>query len=1061
MDNDTGAEPLPKTRVTDRNRDDARARVDAILQDDARSLLEHRFEERQAAALQARGGSSGGDGPWPQPRAADDFFEQGAQAANAESDQRFAGSGEPTFQRVEDDSDDDEGPYGAHYESDEEDGYRYRRKAGAGDAVAEDDYTGSAGVSAKELPWTMACNKEELQKYTCAFCKTAPAACFQAPEHLYNETYAKQQHRFPGRDAFHLNNDALDRVQFCAWKMAGTKGERKRCKEARAVCSGRPCRIRAGMIDAEAEAKWLSYTPVNQGKFNFNQRHDCAQILLRSVCKLRLVVVREAEEDSFDRKVLGRWMEAALDDLAQICYWMCIQQKYFVTAGTLLTAESDAFGLRLDDDARADLAEKMARVPARMFVALLKKHLLDIDPKWGGSELGYGPNNGARNGWYWEIMKNLLGRCWPNPLFVAYVELKVRQWIAMDCPFDAQGRPRFVLKQQRHNPLLTDFWDGPEAQSKLLAPVFEHANAIMGRLNKPSARSGYWSNAFAAIQQAMKAGGRQTQLWQVMVIARALADPMADSRANAPLVIKTKKRGKEFAVRDNSFIQKEDLDMVGCLNSAALGLRLAEAKEHALQRALPQWVLDAATAKEMTLGAYFKEELLQSLTLVRIDGNLGFAVGPKPEILDESGTRPALVNGAREKVALRMSRIAGVAGGIGKRVIGSVWRRTPTKERVYEFTGRGLLTDDPTQWTPEMEQIHTELTQSQYEAPGRAMDGVVRELVRIFDATGELPTLVTHPLKFDQLCAKEGPNTAQVLMGSANRISAAHAHFNLIRAAKGASTSANLNIMAEVTTADVLFPGQQPGQSDAAWKARTVELIDGWKSDARMMLWGKYPSQQYQDQHGKRAEFLRQRTDEYQQYRHPILRFFFAPYTPALEKQLASLDVALAQFLQDVRLPAPLRPYQVRAAAQPRRASARQPGARDTARRHGAVGGELRARRARGPRRGLAGGQGGLLYARHRPPGALRRDGAERPQGEVQRPLRKARALHPTEGAAELRGVAAEVAHRRRRAGLPPPRRAAAAPEVRGQGLPQAVGRAAPSLPAPAGSPATQGSVRR
>jgi hypothetical protein len=920
MDDDTGAEQLPATKVTQRDLDAAQQRVGAVLQEQERRLLQTRIAE--IADQRQLAHRSRSEGPWPQPHATDDFFMQGADAARDEPNQRFVRDCQQGFQCMEDDSDDDAGPYGEHFESDEEDGYRFRRKAGAGDAVADDDQTGKAGVSATELPWTTSCNKEELQKLKCAFCKTAPAACIQTPLHLYNETYAKQQRRFPTRDAFHLNNDALDQVELCARMLASEeKSERRRCREARAVCTCRPCRISAGMIDTEAEAKWLSYSPVDKGKFNFNQRHDCPQILLRSLCKLRLVVVREAEEGGFDEEVLGRWMVASLDDLAQNSYWMCIQQKYFVTTGTLLTAESEKFGLRLDNDARADLAEKMARVPVRMFVSLFKKHLLDVHT-WTGTELGYGPNNGTRKSWYWEITKNLLGRCWPKPLFVAYVELKVRQWIATDCPLDAQGRPRFVLKQLRNDPLLTDFWDGPEPQSKLLAPVFEHANVIMGRLNKPTARSGYWSSAFGAIQAACKTGGRNTELWQVMAIARALADPLADARANAPLVTKNKKRGKEFAVRDNSFIQKEDLDMVGCLNSAALGLRLAGAKEHALQRALPQWIHDAATAKEMTLGAYFKNELLKDLTLVRMGGNVGFAVGPKPEILDESGRRFAVINMTREKAALRMSCLAGVAAGIGKRTVKRIFGRARSKP-VNEYTGLGMLTDDPTQWTPEMENIHIALTQSQYDAPGRAMDGVVRELVWIFDATGKLPTLATHPLHFDQLCAKEGPNTARVLMGCAHRISAAHDHFNLIRDTNGVSTSANLNIMAEVTTADVLFPGQPPGQSDAAWKARKVELINGWKSDVRVMLRGKHPSQPYKDQYDKRDVFLRQRNEEYQQYRHPILRFFFAPYTPALEKALGNLDVALAQFLQDVRLPAPLRQYQMR--ARPRNLAALPP----------------------------------------------------------------------------------------------------------------------------------------
>ena len=894
MDNDTGAEPLPKTEVTDKHRKEAQETVNGVLQRDANRLLELRYEECKAAAKQARGGSGGGSGPWPQPHAADDYFEQGAQAAEGVPDQPFVRGDQQDFQRAEDDSDDDEGSYGGHSESDEEDGYRCRRDPAAGDVVPDTDYYGRAGVSAKELPWTMACNKDEMQKLKCAFCKTEQAACIQSPEHLYNETYAKQQHRFPERDAFHLNNDALDRVKFCAERVAGKNGERRRCREARAVCKERLCRISAGMLDAEAEAKWLSYTPVNKSKFNFNQRHDCPQILVRSLCKLRLVVVREVEEGSFDEKVLGRCMKAALEDLAQISYWMCIQQKYFITAGTLLTAESVAFGLRLDDDARTDLAEKMARVPARMFVALLKEHLLDV-VRWTGVELGYGPNNGDRKSWYWEIMKKLLGRCWPNPLFVAYVELKVRQWIAMDCPFDAQGRPRFVLKQQRHDPLLTDFWDGPDVQSKLLAPVFEHAKAIMGRLNKPSARSGYWSNAFKDIQQSMKAGGRQTQLWQVMVIARALADPIAESRANAPLVIKNKIPGKEFAIRDNSFITSyQDLDMLGCLNSAALGLRLAEAKDLALTRALPKGIRDAAAAKKVTVGAHFVSEYLQVLTLVRIGSSAKFAVGPKPEILDESGTRQAVVNSSREKAASHVSRLAGVAAGIGKRVVKGVFGRQRPK-RVDECERKGLLTNDPTQMTREMEGIYEAQAQSQYAAPGLAMDGVVRQLVCIFEATGDLPTLATHPMHFDQLCAKMGPSAAQFLMVRANEISAAHMHFNLIRAAKGVITSKNFNIMAPVTTADVLFPGQQPGQSDAAWKARKVELIRGWKSDVRVMLRGKQPSQQHE------------------KYQHPMLHPFFAPYTPALEKELGSLEAALAQFLQPVSLPAPLQRFQMRA----------------------------------------------------------------------------------------------------------------------------------------------------
>ena len=849
----------------------AQMRMDEVLRGDHTSFFSMRFAVKEGQTTPMAVDNN--NGPWPQPNVADDYFEQGQRAAQDHPTQRFARGGGTTFQSEHVERASDGALYAAQWEVGD-DGTVYLKDAGDGDMVHDVDRAGSAGVSAKDLPSTMACSEAIFATHTCAFCNRKDVVVgFQMLSDVFNETRAKKL--FAGAPEDAATKKAMDELAVCVEAIGGTPDQRKWCMQARAVCKARECRMRAGMIDAVTEAKWLALTGENQRKHDFNRKHHYKTGMLDSLCKVHLLYADDRCERS--------WVPAVLDDMTKISYWMCLQQKYFITAGTLLATESEAFGLRLNEDARANLAEKMAQAPALMFIKLLTKHVLDLS-RGKGTDLG---NNGKRLGvtqsWYWHITKNLLGRCWPKPLFVAYVELKVQQWIATGCPCDAQGRPRFVLKQQPDNPLLPDFWNGPEAQSKLLQPVFQDAKRTMGLLNRKEKKAQHSTNLWQAIQQATKTSGpngRPTRLHEVMALARCVGDPMADGRANAPLVHVTRIRGKEYAVRDHSFITSDqDLDMIGCLDSAALGLQLAEAKEFALQRALPKGIVDAATAKEMTVGAYFVSEYLQVLTLVRIGSSAMFAVGPKPEILDESGTRYAVVNAGREKAASRITRNASFTG-IVKRTLKCIFNRTRRK-RVDEQGRVGLRTKNRAECTPEVQGVLKGLTEEQYDAPGLAMDHVVRELVRILVATGELPTLATHPLPIDRVRADMGDyGDPLVVLQNANRISAAHAHFNLFRQCRGVVHPNHFDIMEKITTDALLYPGRLPGQSEDAWKKQLVFLIKEWLCHTRVML--------------QRA----------QQLQHRLLHVFYAPYTTALKKALCRLEPALVQFFHPVRLPA-------------------------------------------------------------------------------------------------------------------------------------------------------------
>jgi hypothetical protein len=843
--------------VTDKHRDAAATTVQDAIKEDKESLFAHRFTTAEGRAAHVPTEEPGFTDPEP---SLSDMAWAGAAQSN-DGPPIFRSTThvtQPPSQLATDDS-----TYRLHYEDDE--GYSVRVDAGEGQAECDINYAGAAKCTEMEQPSTVACCKTYFKGVGCAFCgHPAEAVCAQLPVHLFNETFDKK--RVDGCNDGIAEDYALEQLHMYVEKVSSKdEGTRNACFKARAVCSGRECRIRAGMIDEETEAKYLSFDK-DQDRHNFNRRHNCLESVLDSGVVLRKLQMHLCSNGASIEDI-DRFMEAAVRDIAKFSYRMRIEQKHFITMGELLTSHHKEFGLSLTHQSAQEVTQTMARVPERIFVARLKEHLLS--KKWDSRDLGNDAKNlGEKHSWYWHMKKNIIfGRFWPDALLVAHVEMKVRQWIVTGCQFDERGSPRFVLQKQSPTvDPITSFWDGAEEQSAILKPVFSQCDTLVTRLNKTN--NGQDGNPFQAAKAVMP---KNAPMWQHMQMVKAVDGDNTGGRENRPLFTPTRKtdatRGKEYAVRDNSFIKKDDLNMVECLNSASIGLMLAEVKHDELERSYPPAILATAQAAGMKVGEFFAKHHLQPLVLVKLADEKGYAMGPKPIIVGASASSYQVFNPARaQSKSGRASIFSNVKLGLVNRAFRRCWSGGSTKKRVDGITKKGMIptTLKVSEMSPEYKALFAALDAHRFNAPGEAMNNVMRELVCIKLKNGELPTLEIDTSKV------EGKEKIAV-KAVANQLNNAHGNFNFFRDHRAAGHPNRFNIMSPITTDTLLYPYERCDEENC------MNAVSGWLVDVRWIL--KAP-----------------------EHRHPMLQPFCKSYTRQLIKAMAQLEKSLEQFLQPVRL---------------------------------------------------------------------------------------------------------------------------------------------------------------